>query len=227
MDKFIDLTGQRFGRLIIIKRLSNNKYRSAMWECKCDCGKTIKVTTSHLKSGHTKSCGCLSKERISKLMYKHGLSKNPDFFRLMNIRKGMKNRCYNSHNDRYLDYGGRGIKVCDEWMDKENGTLNFYNWAINHGYKEGLTIDRIDVNGNYEPDNCRWVSIKKQNNNKRNNHYIIYDGKRYTIKELSDILDINYNRLRTRIKRKYPDELWFIKERITPTIKEYYKNRGE
>lgn len=169
----MDLTGQQFGRLTVLCD-SGERYSDGgiMWTCQCSCGNFINVKTSNLTSGHTKSCGCLLK--------KHGESNCLLYY----IWRNMKNRCNNANNQEFHNYGARGITVCQEWMDSYEV---FREWAMQNGYGEGLSIDRIDVNGNYEPSNCRWVSMKAQQNNRRNNHYVTIDGITHTIAEWSEI----------------------------------------
>ena len=123
---------------------------------------------------------------------KHGLRNTKLYKTWANI----KSRCYNPNKDTFSYYGGKSVTMCDEW--KEN-FLNFYNWSMEHGYQEGLTIDRINPKGDYEPSNCRWVTMKEQQNNKLNNHYIMYEGQKHTLMEWSEILDINYKALHKRI----------------------------
>lgn len=209
MSNFKDLTGEKIGRLTVIKRVENNKANNAQWLCQCECGKEIITTTANLKRRHSKSCGCLRKEHTSGInnnFYKHGMYNT----KLYQTWHNMKQRCFNKNSSHYKNYGGRGIKVCDEWLE----FMNFYNWAMSNEYSEELTIDRIDVNGNYEPDNCRWVDNKTQCNNKRNNHLITYNGKTHTMMEWSRLLNIKYDVLRFRLKRG-----WDIEKALTERIK--------
>lgn len=161
---FKDISGQKFGRLTVIKRLGVDKSRSVVWLCKCDCGNYIEVKGTELRRGRTTSCGCYRIERIIESRTKHGKTDT----RLYHIWQGMKDRCYNTHNVKYKNYGSRGIVVCREWLDD---FMNFYNWAINNSYRDDLTIDRINNDGNYEPSNCRWADYTTQNNNRRNNKH--------------------------------------------------------
>jgi len=195
MGKFIDLTGQRFTNLTVIKRVKNGKNNHSRWLCKCDCGNYKEVFGFNLLRQGTKSCGCQTANFISKATSK---KKNLNQ-RIYNIYCKIKGRCYNRRNPAYKNYGGRGIKMCDKWLDKESGFMNFYNWAIQNNYRNDLTIDRINVNGDYEPDNCRWATPKEQSNNRRNNHMITYKGKEYTVSQLSEYLDIKVTTLHWRI----------------------------
>lgn len=188
-----DLSNKKFGRLLVKKYVAVGT-NGAIWECLCDCGEVCYVSSSGLLSGHTKSCGCLVKESHPSVHNKSGT-------RLYNIWRGMKERCYNENTVHYNSYGGRGIVICDEWTDN---FVSFYNWAIQNGYSDNLTIDRIDNNGNYEPSNCRWTTQKEQMNNTRSNHLITFNGKTQTIAQWSEELGINYQTIQGRIRRGLP-----------------------
>ena len=204
-----NLVGMKFGRLTVMDRESpKSKKAKGLWVCKCECGNVIKVNTSDLKSGNTTSCGCKRKETLRQLRTKHGESNT----RLYNVWSDMKKRCYNTKNVDYKNYGGRGITVCDEWMDFQN----FYEWAIANGYDETAprgqcTIDRIDVNGCYEPENCRWVNWHIQMNNKRNNRILTYNGESHTLAEWCEIVNIPYNCLKSRLNKLH----WSVEKTLT------------
>lgn len=173
-----DMTGERFGRLTVLQYAGSKRYKKssvAMWNCKCDCGKEVTVQGQTLRSGRTKSCGCLSKEVHSEVMTERNKnnSRHGQFgTRLYGIWCGMKTRCYNPNHEAYEDYGGRGIAICDEWR---NNFQKFHEWAINSGYSDELTIDRIDVDGNYQPSNCKWATMSEQRRNQRSKEKIQAD----------------------------------------------------
>ena len=178
-----NITGKRFGKLTVIECLGYVKNKKIFWKCKCDCGNETITTHYNLKNGHTMSCGCLRKgKEFSK--YKHGLYRH----KLYNVYHSMKQRCLNAKDYRYKDYGGRNITICDEWLD-EDGFVNFSNWAFENGYADGLSIDRIDNNGNYCPDNCRWTDNTVQLNNTRHNKWVTYNGESHTYAEWERILN--------------------------------------
>lgn len=195
-----DLTGQKFGKLTVIKEIENRgKHR--LWLCRCECGNEKIIYQTHITTGKTKSCGCLHSEIASEIaktrQTKHGMFGT----RIYGIWHGIKTRCENSHNANYKNYGGRGINVCEEWREFEP----FYEWALSNGYKEGLTIERVDVNGNYEPSNCRWATVKEQMNNKRNNHLITYNGETKTVSQWAEELGINRETIYTRLSRGWSE----------------------
>ena len=155
-----DLTGQKFGRLTVVERAENTPQGKARWLCKCECGGTTVATKSDLDLGKVKSCGCLRKETTAELG--RIASHNGTGTRLYRIWSSMKQRCKYEHHKCFFRYGGRGITVCNTW---EENFAAFRDWALENGYADNLTLDRIDVNGNYEPSNCRWVTMKTQQNN--------------------------------------------------------------
>lgn len=188
--KRIDLTGKRFGKLTVISFNSMRGTRS-YWNCVCDCGNEKIASSDHLKKGDIVSCGCVQKSTLPPVNKKHGMSNT----RLYTIWSLMKYRCYNPSRKEYPRYGGRGIKVCDEWMEFEP----FMRWAVDNGYSEDLTLDRINNDGDYTPSNCRWVSRKVQSLNKSTNRYITYNGQTKTITQWATDNNMPYYVLRKRI----------------------------
>lgn len=206
------MMGKKFGHLVVedFDHVGNDK--RYYWKCLCDCGNTSIVAGSELKRHKTTSCGCKIK-RIN------GLYKS----RLYRIHHSIICRCYTKSADGYNRYGGRGITVCDEWKNKENGFMNFYNWSVKNGYAEDLTIDRIDNDGNYEPSNCRWATRKEQSNNTSLNHYIEFDGKKKTISQWSEELNINRNTLDNRLRK-----WWNVNDAFTtPVNKNYSRSKKD
>lgn len=167
-----DLTGMTFGRLTVVARSGKNKHGDSIWKCKCECGKTLSVAGGHLSSGHTRSCGCLAHDVHVKQLQSHGITTGgkPRTFVVWN---GMKARCLNPNSTSYKNYGARGIGICDEWMTFEN----FHKWAMANGYSDGLQIDRIDNDGDYRPENCRWVSRSENQRNTSRTNMITINGR--------------------------------------------------
>lgn len=200
-----NLLGERYGRLVVIAQGGKNKNGNARWLCQCDCGSTKVVASYDLRSGNTRSCGCIKQEQRHVLTKTHGESGSP----LYKLWAGILIRCNPEKSDKYPDYAGRGISVCDEWKKYEN----FREWALSHGYQKGLTIDRIDVNGNYSPGNCRFVTYKVQENNRRNNRLLVFRGKTQTMAQWADELGIPYKCLEHRINRG-----WNVADALTTPV---------
>lgn len=195
MVRFRDISGQRFDMLVAIERVPTPiGKKGAFWKFRCDCGNEIIRGLRFTYGSSFHSCGCARKgvDRSNvdwpKKHNLHGLSNT----RLYKIYYGMKHRCYNSNNEYFSQYGGKGIKICDEWL---NDFVAFYTWAINNGYSDDLTIDRIDNNGNYCPENCRWADVKTQVNNSSKVRYITYCGKTHTLTKWSEISGIDYHKM--------------------------------
>lgn len=190
--------GERYGRLTVTGIVWDEKRKRWAWECKCDCGKSKIILPSHLKRGLTRSCGCLHDEIVATkaIKYKH---KTKDNKALYSILHGMMRRCNNENDARYKDYGGRGIKICDEWDNLKDGFDNFCDWSYSNGYEDGLTIERIDVNGDYCPANCKWITIKEQAQNTRKTKWVDYKGERIQLKKLCDRLGVTYDTVHNRI----------------------------
>jgi hypothetical protein len=208
-----DLTGQRFGRLVVVRRADtpSDNGGNARWHCRCDCGNETDVLGFHLRQGRTVSCGCLQKELARAACTTHGQTGS----RLYVIWGSMRARCENPHNQHYDNYGGRGITVCEEWHD----FVNFMQWAERTGYRENLTIDRIDVNEGYNPVNCRWVTMHEQNRNKRNNINITYHGVTRCLADWAATLGINAGALWMRICRYN----WDIDRAFTTPVQIHHK----
>lgn len=205
-SKRLKLEGKKYGRLKVIKwiPLSERKNKKKAWLCLCDCGNYIEVETGKLQTGHTQSCGCLKQEAKNKIgelnkKYEHYGDK-----KLYGVYKAMIDRCYNSQNSRYSSYGERGIIICDEWLG-DNGYDNFAKWTLLTRKDDSLTIDRINVNGNYEPSNCRWITNQEQQYNKRTNVMVEYNGEIHPLKFWSKQLNIPYTTL----------HMWFSKKNMS------------
>lgn len=198
IKKVRDLTGQRFGKLVARSIVGQDKHKNVIWLCDCDCGRTHEVVSRALVNGSVKSCGCIGHgEFRNKRHEKHGGSNE----RLYRVWGCMLNRCYDSNRSEYQNYGGRGIEVCDEWR---NSYATFRSWAYSNGYDPSLSgrdcsLDRIDTNGNYEPSNCRWVTMLEQSRNKRETVWLNYRGRLITIPEAEGINGIARKTIYSRI----------------------------
>lgn len=211
MPAIIDLTGQRFSKLTVIKFLGRTK-KMSMFECKCDCGSVTSVSSNNLRKGHTTSCGCQSSRKtIGERTAKHNLTNHPLFESWI----GMRNRCYNKKHNRWVNYGGKGIEVCNEWKDD---FIVFYDWGIKNGWDLGLSIDRIDNDKNYCPDNCKFSTIKEQNRNRTSNLRLTIDGVTKILIEWSEISGTNPQTIRKRLKNGWSD-----KEAVFSPVKKYWK----
>ena len=195
IGNFIDLTGQKFGRLTVVERaedyVSPKGNRLTQWLCKCDCGNYSVVNACSLRSGATKSCGCINR--------KHGMTKT----RLYNIWVDMRQRCYNGNYPHFHRWGGKGVVVCEEWKDNFQA---FAEWALKNGYDKKLSLDRINGNGNYEPCNCRWATAKEQARNTVKNRIITIDGVTKPIWEWIKTSPITESTYYKRIKKGMSDK---------------------
>lgn len=200
--------GQRFGNLVILEKIKKEDKKHSYFCCLCDCGKITIKRSDNLNE--KSSCGCQTK--FLRGHKKHGLWNTSLYNRYYKIL----DRCYNKNHKYYYNYGGRGITVCEEWL---NDPISFYNWAINNGYKEGLSIDRIDNNGNYEPSNCRWVTRKEQERNKRNNKNFTWRGETHCIQEWCELLGFTRDCLYNRLVRAK----WNIERALTTPQKQIKK----
>lgn len=206
MRAFRDLTNEKFGKLLVCEYKGRNEKGINLWLCKCNCGKEKVVTQQSLTSG-AKSCGC------SRIGNKNGVKHNLYNTRLSRIWHSMYCRCNYPSTNQYKNYGGKGIKVCEEWCGRE-GFLNFYNWAINNGYQDTLTLDRIDNNKDYTPHNCRWLTQKEQANHRTNNKIIEINGIIKTSKQWCEMYNISQTTLNDRLKRG-----WTIEQALTISTK--------
>lgn len=203
----IKLDGQRFGKLVVEQSFSKNHRGYSI--CRCDCGNRFVTRNDGLKSGETVSCGCYNRDRARRGDNRrtHGQAGKP----LYKSWQNMKNRCYNKKVRQYKDYGGRGITVCDEWRDS---FAAFESWAMSSGYKNGLTVDRIDNDGNYCPENCRWITKQEQQSNKRNNHTAQIDGVSRTLTEWAKIYGVRPSVVNWRVNNG-----WDIKQALETPVK--------
>lgn len=221
--KFKNIVGERFERLLVVECTRVNKL--VAWKCLCDCGNTIVVRTTRLGKD-VKSCGCFRKEILKNFHLKntiHGMSGTVEYESWVS----MMFRCYNPKSCDYKNYGGRGIKVCERWSDKKSGFLNFLADMGKRPAK--YSIERIDVNGNYEPSNCKWIPNAKQARNKRNNVFLTFNGETHCINEWATILGLKRELIKDRLRRG-----WSVADALTkplqlkrPTKLDFLRNIGK
>lgn len=211
--------GRRFNQLVVIGFV--HKKGAWHWVCRCDCGVEITTLAGNVKQGRSKSCGCVGRKKATQQLTKHGMSGT----RLYNTWQNMKARCHNPKNSWYDDYGGRGIVVCPEWRDCPDV---FMEWALATGYKDDLSIERIDVNGSYSPDNCEWIPMKKQAWNRRNSFMVRYKGEEKCVAEWCQLLELDEKVVRSRLQRGKSVEDAFTTpvERPEDSIAEQCRERG-
>lgn len=209
-------SGEIYGNIQVLEMTPKRKKGQVVYKCKCNkCGREFENSIvdyrKRVKKGiKTVTCGCYDRH-YDNFFYKNGLSKTRQRF----IYNNMKARCYNKKDKRYKDYGGRGIKICDEWL---NDFIDFYNWAMDNGYNDDLTIDRINNDGNYEPNNCRWITLKEQINNRRNTVFIEYNGTKKPLTEWAREYNIPINTLRKRLSTG-----WDIETALNKKVKKFFK----
>ncbi|MCL2556369.1 MAG: hypothetical protein FWE03_05085 [Firmicutes bacterium] len=209
-----DLSNKRFGRLVAIEPVAKTNRGEVVWLCRCDCTTEKNILGAVLTRGISNSCGCLQRELTAKRSITHGWSKT----RLYKIWRGMLSRCYLLTSNRSKDYGKRGITVSNEWHCFEP----FRDWALVNGYDDKLTLERLNNNGNYEPSNCCWATVKQQANNRRTNNIVNYNGKNYTVSELSALAVCSRDTLSLRLKKG-----WDVESAITyPPLHQKDRVRG-
>lgn len=192
MARYNDLSGQQFGKLTVIGDTGKRRYAKVLWLCKCSCGNYREVVGSFLTTGKVTECKACARSSHQANAANHNIN-----HALRNVYYHMNDRCSNPECEVFKYYGGRGISVCNEWSDSFN---SFREWAINNGYAHGLTLDRINVDGNYSPENCRWITIQEQSFNRRDNIYVYYRGKKFSLAWICYYLNIDLERIRKFLK---------------------------
>lgn len=217
MPKLIDLTGQRFERLLVIERAGSRKGQT-MWRCRCDCGNERVIQSSSLTGGRSRSCGCLHWELSAQILQSNNFFRDGAYRdkRLFGIWSAMKQRCLNPNNPEYAIYGGRGIEICREWLDD---FLVFQKWAFENDYREDLTIDRIDNEQGYFPENCRWTDMRVQSNNQRRTTMLSFEGKTQALSYWADEVGLSRNTLKGRLRRG-----WSVERALTEPAHSKSKN---
>lgn len=204
----IDLTGNKYGRLTVLKLAVDERGKKKKWLCKCDCGNKVIVSGSNLRSGHSSQCKQCALAELAEKKIKHGGTKTKLYY----VWRGMITRCGDKSARAYMRYGGRGICVCKEWQDFGK----FRDWALSNGYSDGLEIDRVDNDGNYEPSNCRWVNKQRNANNKSNNRLLTYNGETLTMAEMARKYNVPYKLLHKRLMRGMPIDDALYSENYRP-----------
>lgn len=216
IGKFMDLTGKKFGKLTVIERVPKDicpgTSGGVLWRCKCECGNIKEIRSTDLTRRKFPNCGCYTHELLC-LKHHDPTTHGYRYTRLYRIWTNMKSRCYNVNHKSYEGYGGRGITVCEEW---KNDFVEFKNWAIENGYRDDLTIDRIDNDGDYKPNNCRWVTMREQSNNRRSTKLITYNGETHSEAEWARILGAERNVIHDRLKKG-----WSIERTLSTPVKHY------
>lgn len=199
MKKTSERIGEKFGKLFVIGLVKNEKRRGYNFICECECGNVKIIRSDCVTSGNTVSCGCLKKEQDKKNLERttHNESKTE----LHKKWSGMKARVFNENNHRFHRYGGRGIKICKEWLEYEN----FRDWAKSNGYKDGLSIERVDNNGNYEPSNCKWIELVEQSKNRKNTKWVEFRNEKMCLKDFSKYTKVKYGTLAWRYDKLKPN----------------------
>lgn len=214
INKYYSYIGEKYNSLTIIDVAGNDTNGHYFFKCQCDCGNITKVRVDRILKGYTTTCGC----RNQGYNYHDGNGLSKEYPKLYSVWNTIRHRCYNPKHCKYKNYGGRGITVCEEWRYE---FTPFYNWAMANGYQDGLTIDRINVNGNYEPTNCRWVTLKEQARNKTNSVLVTYKEKTKSLPQWCEELNLPYKTIDYRLRAG-----WTAERAFTEPIKHYlYKNK--
>jgi len=211
MGRKRDLGGQRFGRLIALYDTGERKNKRVVWRCRCDCGNEVDVMSGNLIFGRTTSCGCYQRERVVEANATHGMARHGEQHPVYRAWIAMLKRCEDLNDPAYKNYGARGIKVCDTWHDAQV----FIDWALANDWQKGLSLDRIDNDGNYEPGNCRWTTVKVQARNRRNNHLITFNGKTQCLAEWAEEAGVNRVTLQSRISKYH----WPVERALTESVR--------
>lgn len=211
MPKIIDITNQVFGKLTVIEFVGR-KNKHSWFRCKCECGGETITTSNNLKRGHTVSCGCYNEKMFRAASITHGLTKHP----LYRSWIGMRNRCYYKKHNRFQYYGGKGIQVCKEWKDS---FITFYKWGIANGWSSGTSVDRIDNEKDYSPDNCKFSNVSEQNRNRTSNINLTIDGVTKIIIEWAEMTGVNYGTIRGRLKKGWSHKESVFGKKINLVVK--------